>query len=123
MLKVLREIHQLTEPSVRRRVYTAFSYPIAPVERILPYVPDHLRYIAEAEEQIFLSGPFIKDGQPIGEGMTILNTDSDVRAAAFMRADPLIRAGLRRFDLKLWELQQGQVSVTTRLSDGTFSFR
>ena len=79
MLKLLREIHQLTEPSLRRRIYAAFSYPVASVERILPYVPGHLRYMAEAEEHIFLSGPFVKDGQIIGEGMTVLDTDSDVK--------------------------------------------
>jgi len=117
MLKALKEIRHLTEPNLRKRVFVAFSYPIIATELIVPHVPEHLRYMAEAEDQIFLSGPFIREGQIVGEGMTILHADSEVKAAEFMRNEPLVRRGLRRFDLKLWELREGTISVATRLSE------
>jgi hypothetical protein len=56
----------------------------------------------------------------IGEGMTVLHTDSDMKAAEFMRNEPLIRRGLRRFDLMLWELREGTPSISTRLSQSRF---
>jgi uncharacterized protein YciI len=121
MLKILKEIQDLTAPNLQKRVYVAFSYPVVPAEQIVPHMPKHLRYMAQAEDQVFLSGPFIKDGQIVGEGMTVLHTDSDVKAAAFMRNEPLIRRGLRRFDLELWELREGTFSVATRLSDSSFA--
>jgi hypothetical protein len=79
--------------------------------------------MAEAEDQIFLSGPFVREGQIVGEGMTVLHTGSEVKAAGFMRSEPFIRRGLRRFDLKLWELREGTVSVATRLSESRFALK
>lgn len=114
------EIAQLIQPNLRKRLYVAFSYPVAPVEEIVPHIPEHLRYMMEFEEQIFLSGPFITEGQRVGDGMTVLLADSEEQAAQFMRNEPFIRRGLRRFELKLWELREGTLTVKTRLSQSRF---
>jgi hypothetical protein len=38
------------------------------------------------EDKIFLSGPFIKEGQLVGEGLTVLRVDSEHDAHALMQA-------------------------------------
>jgi hypothetical protein len=51
------------------------------------------------EDQIFISGPLIQEGRLVREGMTIPQTDSDVKAAEFTRNEPFVKLGLRGFEL------------------------
>jgi uncharacterized protein YciI len=121
MPNVIKEIQGLIAPNLRKRLYVAFSYPTVPQEEIIPHIPEHLRYMTAHEDEIFISGPFMREGQLVGEGMTILLTDSGVKAAEFMRNEPFVKLGLRRFELKLWELREGTLTVATRLSESGFA--
>jgi hypothetical protein len=51
----------------------------------------------------------------------VLLTDSEGKAAEFMRNEPLIRRGLRRFDIKMWELREGTLNVAVKLSESKFT--
>ena len=121
MSKAYREIRDLMAPSLRKRVCIAFSHPTVSQEEMLPHVAEHLRYMAAHEDEILMSGPIIREGQIVGEGVTVLLTDSEVKAAEFMRNEPLIRRGLRRFDIKMWELREGTLNVVVKLSDSKFT--
>lgn len=121
--EVIKEIQELTAPNLRKRLYVAFSYPTASQEDIIPHIPEHLRYMAANEDRVFLSGPFVREGQLVGEGMTIILTDREVDAAEFMRNEPFVKRGLRRFELKLWEMREGTLTVQTRLSESSFLLR
>ncbi len=123
MSKMIKEIQALIAPNLRKRLYVAFSYPTAPQDEIVPHIPEHLRYMTANESMIFISGPFVKEGQLVGEGMTIIQTDSEVKAAEFMRNEPFIKRGLRRFELKLWEMREGTLTVETRLSERSFALK
>lgn len=120
MSKLIKQIQELIAPNLRKRLYVAFSYPIVPQDDIVPHIPDHLRYMAANEDKVFISGPFVKEGQLVGEGMTIIHTDSEVKAAEFMRGDPFVQRGLRRFELKLWEMREGALTLQARLSESAF---
>jgi uncharacterized protein YciI len=119
--KVIEEIQELIAPNLRKRLYAAFSYPIVTQEEIIPHIPEHLRYMTAHEEKVFISGPFIREGQLVGEGLTILLTDNEAEAAAFMQNEPFVKRGLRRFELKLWEMREGTLTIKTRLSNSSFS--
>jgi uncharacterized protein YciI len=123
MSKIIKEIQELIAPNLRKRLYIAFSYPTAPQEEIIPHIAEHLRYMAANEDKIFISGPIVKEGQLVGEGMTIVQTDNEVKAAEFMRNEPFIKRGLRRFELKLWEMREGTLTVQTRLSERSFALK
>ena len=121
MSKVIKEIQELIRPNLRKRGYVAFSYPTAPPEEMIPHIPEHLRYMVANEDRVFISGPFVKEAQLVGESMTIILTDSEVKAAEFMRDEPFVKRGLRRFELKLWEMREGTLNIQTRLSERSFS--
>jgi uncharacterized protein YciI len=121
--KVMKEIQDLIAPNLRKRLYVAFSYPTATQEEMLPHIPEHLRYMEANEDRVFISGPFVKESQLAGEAMTIILTDREVTAAEFMRNEPFVKRGLRRFELKLWEMCEGTLTVSTRLSDSSFSLK
>jgi hypothetical protein len=118
--KVLKEIQELIAPNLRQRLWVAFSYPTAPEEEIIPHIPEHLRYMAANEEKIFISGPFIREGHLVGEGMTLILAEREVEAAEFMRNEPFVKRGLRRFELKLWEMREGTLTIRTQLSTSSF---
>lgn len=120
MSEIQSEIQRLVEPNLKRRLYVAFSYPVASVEETLPHIPEHIRYLIEYEDKVFLSGPFVTEGHIVGEGMTVLYAESEKEAAEFMENEPFIRRGLRRYELKLWELREGTLSIKTRLSASRF---
>lgn len=120
MSEIQSEIQRLVEPNLKRRLYVAFSYPVASVEETLPHIPEHIRYLIEYEDKVFLSGPFVTEGHIVGEGMTVLYAESEKEAAEFMENEPFVRRGLRRYELKLWELREGTLSIKTRLSASRF---
>lgn len=96
----------------RPKLYLAISYPLASVETISRVLPDHLRYMTEHEDKIFLAGPFIGSG---GEGMTIFLCHSAEEATRMMQSDPFVVQGVRRFEIKAWELHFG-IPVAAGLS-------
>ena len=120
MSKLQDDIRRLVEPNLRKRLYVAFSYPVASVEETMPHIPEHIHYLIEHEDKVFLSGPFVTEGHVVGEGMKVLYASSEKEAAAFMDDEPFIRRGLRRYELKLWELREGTLSIKTRLSATRF---
>jgi uncharacterized protein YciI len=120
MSELQAEIQRLVEPNLRKRLYVAFSYPVASVEETMPHIPEHIHYLLEHEDKVFLSGPFVTEGHIVGEGMTVLYAATEKEAAAFMDNEPFIKRGLRRYELKLWELREGTLSIKTRLSATRF---
>ena len=121
MSELQAEIQRLVAPNLRKRLYVAFSYPVASVEETMPHIPEHIHYLVEHEDKLFLSGPFVTEGHIVGEGMTVLYAATEQEAVEFMDAEPFIRRGLRRYELKLWELREGTLSIKTRLSATRFS--
>jgi uncharacterized protein YciI len=117
MSELTSAILELIKPNLKKRLFVALNYPIKPEPEIIPYVPEHLRYMAEHEDKVFLSGPFIKPGRLVDEGLIILNTDREEDALEFMSNEPLVKRGLRRYELKIWEIREG--SLTVRISAAT----
>lgn len=111
MSEVTAAIVDLTKPNLKKRLFVALNYPIKPEAEIVPYLPEHLKYMVEHEERVFLSGPFIKAGRLVDEGLMILKTDREEDALEFMSNEPLVKRGLRRFELKVWEIREGTLTV------------
>jgi uncharacterized protein YciI len=121
MSEIRETIQSMIQPTLRKRLYVAFSYPIASQEEMIARVPEHLLYMEKHEDQVFLSGPFLVEGLLVDEGMTVLHTESEEKAAEFMRNEPLIKHGLRRFELKRWEVREGTLSIRIHAATSKFS--
>jgi hypothetical protein len=68
----------------------------------------------EAEGRLWASGPFIEEGVLVGDGLTILSTGTINEARQAMEEKPLIRRGLRTF-----ELRNGNYAKARLISRGT----
>jgi uncharacterized protein len=117
------KIATLLAPMLRQRLFVALSTARASAEQMLPHVAEHLEYMNSLEEKglLFASGPFIEPGVLVGDGLTILQADTFEEAQALMDDEPLIKLGFRTFDLRPWELREGQISVTLNVSKSNFS--
>jgi uncharacterized protein len=113
---------ELLKPMLKRRLFVALNKALVPSEEMAPYVAEHLDYMNELEKagKLFASGPFIQEGVLVGDGLTILNTSSLDEARMLMQGEPLIKRGLRGFDLHTWELREGRITVTLNASTSSF---
>jgi uncharacterized protein len=115
-------IAALLAPMLKQRLFVAVSTARASAEQMLPHVAEHLEYMNSLEEKglLFASGPFLQQDVLAGDGLTILQTDTLEESRALMEREPLIKLGLRTFDLRPWELREGQISVTLNISKSSF---
>jgi len=93
------------------------------MSEILPLLPDHLDYMIALEKRgiLFASGPFLtgKDLLP-GAGMTILRAGSLEEAEAISGEDPLNKGGMRTYEVRTWQLNEGSFTVTVHYSDKSY---
>jgi uncharacterized protein YciI len=116
------KIAQLLKPMLKKKLFVALSKAVARPEEILPFVAEHLEYMNQLENEgkLFASGPFIQEGVLVGDGMTILQTSTLEEARVLMSAEPLIKRGLREFELRPWELREGRITITLNSSSSSF---
>ena len=115
-------VAQLLKTMLRKRLFAALNKAVAPQDEMLPFLAEHLEYMKrlEKEGKLFASGPFIREGVLVGDGLTILQTDTMEEAMALMQDEPLIKRGLRKFELHVWELREGRMTFQLSASTGTF---
>ena len=111
---------ELTARMLQKHLYVVLATPLKPMSELEPVLPDHLRYVIDLEKRgiLFASGPFLRGDQVVpGSGMIILRAASMEEAQAIAERDPLARQGLRDIELREWQLNEGQYTVTVEYSD------
>ena len=122
MSELQDRINELTSRMLQRELYVVLTTPIKPMSELLPLLPGHLNYIdLEKRGMLFASGPFLagKDLLP-GTGMTILRAGSLEEAEAIAWEDPLNKSGMRTFEVRTWQLNEGSFTVTVNYSDRSY---
>jgi len=119
MSTVPSEVSEMMQNSIMKRFWVAFQFPIAAEDEMLKHMADHLRYMDANENEVFLSGPLLREGRTVDEGMTVLKTEDESEARAFMDAEPLIKAGVRRYELRVWRVQESSLTLTISGFHGT----
>jgi uncharacterized protein YciI len=116
------EIDALLAPMLKKVLYVGVSKAVASSDKMRPHVAEHLRYMNDLEERglLFASGPFLQEGVLVGDGLTILRADSLEHARRLMEEEPLIKRGMRTFELRKWELREGRIDVRLNASRSTF---
>ncbi|MGA2456039.1 MAG: YciI family protein [Terriglobales bacterium] len=118
-----KTVAELLAPMLKKTLFAAISRVAAPASAIEPFVADHLAYMnaLEAEGRLWASGPFIEKGVLVGDGLTILSTSTIEEARQAMEEEPLIKRGLRTFELRRWELREGRIDISLRTSVSRYS--
>ena len=117
------EINTLLGRMLQKRLYVVFSTPLQPMSEMRSLLQEHLSYMIELEKRglLFASGPFLAEGQELpGSGMSILRVASRAEAEAIAQEDPLYKNGMRTYEIKAWQLNEGSYTVTVNYSDRSY---
>ncbi len=116
-------VAELLAPMLKKPLFVAINHVAAQASEIDPFVADHLAYMngLEADGRVWASGPFIEEGVLVGDGLTILSTATIEEAQKAMEEEPLIKRGLRTFELRKWELREGRMTITLHASASKYS--
>lgn len=111
------DLAKLTAKMMRRKMYAILSHGTG--ADIKPHLTTHLAYMIELERRgmLFASGPFT--GGRMGDGLTILNVDSEQEARQIAESDPFAIAGVRTFEIREWTLMEGSIGLTVRISESS----
>jgi len=119
-MSVDERIAELTKKMWRQKFYAVLSQPSATPEKLKALLPAHLEYLIGLEKRglIFASGPLSAgEGPPTGAGLTVLRAANAAEARALADADPFVKNGLRRYELKEWTIMEGMLGLRVNLSD------
>jgi uncharacterized protein YciI len=117
-----KKVTEILKPMLKKKLFVALSKALVAPEDMLVYLPEHLADMnhMESEGNIFASGPFLQEGALVGDGLTILQTNTIEEARVIMQAEPLIKRSLREFDLRPWELREGRMTIILNASTSSF---
>ena len=123
MSELQDKIDELNSHMLQKLYYVVLTTPLKPMSDLLPLLPEHLNYMIDLEKRgiLFASGPFLADEHvTAGTGMTILRASSREEAEAIAREDPFNKSGLRTFEIRTWQLNEGSYTVTVNYSDRSY---
>jgi uncharacterized protein len=108
---------------LKKTLFVAINRVAAAAGAIEPLVAEHLMYMnaLEAKGRLWASGPFIEEGVLVGDGLTILSSSTNEEALRAMEEEPLFKRGLRTFEVRKWELREGQIDISLRASISRYS--
>ena len=119
-MSVDERIAALTQKMLRRKLYAVISTASPTPEKLKALLPAHLEYMIALEKRgvLFASGPLTDgEGPPTGAGLTILRTATAAEARELADADPFVKSGLRKYELKEWTVMEGSLGLRVNLSD------
>ena len=113
-------IRELTQRMLRKKLYVILSKGGATPDQLGAALPQHLEYMIGLEKSgiVFASGPLTTaDGQPLGDGLTILRASSADEARKIASTDPFVVNKLRTFEVREWTVMEGSLGVKINFSD------
>ena len=113
-------IQELTQRMLRKKLYVIMSKGGATRDQLGALLPQHLEYMIGLEKKgvLFASGPLTTaDGQPVGDGLTILRASSVDEARQIASSDPFVVNKLRTFEVREWTVMEGSLGLKVNFSD------
>jgi hypothetical protein len=106
-----------------KKFWVVTTKPCAPPEEVGKHLREHLQNQIRLEKEgiMFAAGP-IRDPQGNFEyGMFILRCNSEAEARAIADNDPMHKAGVRKYELHTWTMNEGRINVSINASDGSYT--
>jgi len=114
-------VHPLTAKFLGREMYLVVTRPVRSPE-IDKKLHEHLAHQVDLERKgiMFAAGPLYSRDSNIPEaGMFVLRAGSFEEAEAICEDDPLHKAGLRKYTIQKWRVNEGSMTFTVNFSDQT----
>jgi len=114
----------LSERMLKRRLFVVHSHLVGAPATLRTYVVEHLEHQIAMEKRgvLFAAGPYLDgDGTPTGDGLIILRASDRAEAERIAASDPFHRHGVRTFEVRPWQLNEGRIGVSFDFSDQTYA--
>lgn len=104
-----------------KKFWVVTTRSIAEPEEVGKYLRAHLENQIRLEKAgvLFAAGPMRDPEGNFEYGMFILRCASEGEARAIADADPMHKAGVRKYELHTWTMNEGRLGVTIDVSDQT----
>jgi uncharacterized protein len=119
MTDAMERAQVMTRRMLGKQLYVIHTTPVAPREQIVGLLSEHLEHQVQLEKEgiMFGAGPMAEeDGSPAG-GLIVIRADSFAAARAIADRDPLHKAGLRRYTIRRWTVNEGSYTVRVTYSN------
>lgn len=113
----------LLERMLKRRLFVVHSRLVGAPGSLQAHLVEHLEHQIAMEKRgvLFAAGPYLdNDGAPTGDGLIILRASDGADAERIAASDPFHRHGVRTFEVRPWQLNEGRIGVSVDLSDRTY---
>ena len=113
--------------SLAFELYVVLTIPVATQEELKACLPEHLDYQRQLENEgsLAFAGPLSDESgtEMHGMGLIIYRAGSFEQARDLADNDPMHERGVRTYTLRKWMVNEGQVSLTARLSAQSVALR
>jgi uncharacterized protein YciI len=103
-----------------KKLYLVLSTPVNGLDRVREVADEHIDYQRELESCgiMFAAGPLatIDEQYWEGEGAFVYRADSLGAAKTIADADPMHYKGARKYEIRLWLLNEGNLGIEVLLS-------
>lgn len=110
-----------------KQLYLVHTTPTGDLDAVLAVVEEHLEYQVKLEKEgvMFAAGPNWTEDETEwrGDGTVVIRAESMDQARKIMDADPMHAKGARRYDIRPWLVDEGQVTIELSYSTGRFTLR
>ena len=123
MSELQDKANELNARMLQKRLYVLLTTPLKPMSELTSLLTEHLTYMIDMEKNgiLFASGPFLAGEHVLsGSGMTIIRASSLEEAKALAGKDPFNASGMRAYEVREWQLNEGSYTVTVNYSDGSY---
>jgi uncharacterized protein YciI len=106
-----------------KQIYLVLSKPVDGLDHVLEVADEHIDYQRDLERRgiMFAAGPLatIDEQHWEGEGAFVYRADSLAAAKTIADADPMHSKGARKYEIRLWLLNEGNLGIEVLLSQNT----
>jgi uncharacterized protein YciI len=117
------EVQALRSRFLAKKLWVILTKRVASAEEMERHIPAHLQHQIALEKQgiMYGAGPCRPPGEPEAAfGLIIIRAPDEKEARRIADSDPMHVAGVRKYELFQWTMNEGQLRIALNFSDQTY---
>ncbi len=117
------DVQALRSRFLAKQLWVILSRRVAPAEQMERHIAAHLKHQIALEQQgiMYGAGPCRPPGgSEAAFGLIIIRAPDEKEARRIADSDPMHVAGVRKYELYQWTMNEGQLRIALNFSDQTY---
>jgi uncharacterized protein YciI len=119
------EVQALTKRFLAKKFWVILTKRVAPIEEMQRHLKAHLKHQIDLEKSgiMYGAGPCRSPGESDPAfGLIIIRASDEKEARRIADSDPMHVAGVRRYEIYQWTMNEGRIHVSLDFSDQSYRF-